>query len=123
MYDQTFSHPGREEWTLPERWNNPAAEFDLSTPLNLVSTNDITGGNSGSPLLNRDLEIVGLVFDSNMEALPNEYLFRSESGRTISVDARGIIEALDDIYGADRIVIEILTGTLHRSEREADQAN
>ena len=66
---------------------------------------------------------MGLVFDSNMEALPNEYLFRSESGRTISVDARGIIEALDDIYGADRIVIEILTGTLHRSEREADQAN
>ncbi len=122
LYDQTFSHSGREEWTLPERWNNPAAEFDLSTPLNLVSTNDITGGNSGSPLLNRDLEIVGLVFDSNMEALPNEYLFRSESGRTISVDARGIIEALDDIYGADRIVIEILTGTLHRSEREADQA-
>jgi hypothetical protein len=72
-----------------------------------VSTNDISGGNSGSPLLNEDLEVVGVVFDSNMEALPNEYLYRDRSARAVSVDVRGIVEALRDVYEADRLVDEI----------------
>lgn len=107
MYDRTYSHTANEEWQLPERWKTPPADFDLSTPVNLVSTNDITGGNSGSPLLNSRLEVVGLAFDSNIEALPNEYLFRDETGRAISVDSRGMLEALDKVYGATRIVEEL----------------
>jgi hypothetical protein len=73
----------------------------------LVSTNDISGGSSGSPLVNRDLEVVGLVFDSNLEALPNQYLYRSREARAISVDVRGIQEALEVVYGADALVQEL----------------
>lgn len=106
LYDRYYSH-GQEDWALPERWLSPPDAFDLETPLNLVSTTDISGGNSGSPLLNEDLEIVGVVFDSNMEALPNQYLYRSHSARAVSVDVRGIVEALRDLYEADRLVDEI----------------
>ena len=106
LYDRYYSHSGTD-WSLPERWVNPPDSLDLDTPLNLVSTNDISGGSSGSPLLNSDLEVVGLVFDSNMQALPNDYLYRDREGRAISVDVRGILEALDDVYGATRLVREV----------------
>ncbi len=122
LYDQALSHAGRVEWKLPESWENPGPEFDYETPFNLVSTNDITGGNSGSPLLNVDLEIVGLVFDGNMESLPNQYLYTDQAARTISVDARAILEALREIYDADRIVLEITSGRLFTTEEEADAA-
>lgn len=116
LYDHYYSY-GRgagagREWDLPERWLTPPASFDLSTPLNFVATSDIIGGNSGSPVVNRDLEIVGLVFDGNIESLPGDYIFLTEVPRTVAVDVRGILEALDDIYGADRIVEELLTGSL-----------
>ncbi len=106
LYDRYYSH-SREDWGLPDRWITPPDSFDLETPLNLVSTNDISGGSSGSPLLNEDLEIVGVAFDTNMEALPNEYLYRDREARAISVDARGILEALYDMYGATRLVREL----------------
>ncbi|NND72893.1 MAG: S46 family peptidase [Rhodothermales bacterium] len=110
LYDRANSYEAREEWELPESWTTPPADFDMSIPMNLVSTNDITGGNSGSPLLNTDLQIVGLAFDSNIEALPNEYLFLDEAGRAISVDSRGMLHALDKIYDATRIVAELRNG-------------
>lgn len=106
MYDRYYSH-ARDDWALPERWISPPDSFDLGTPLNLASTNDISGGNSGSPLLNSDLEVVGVIFDSNMDALPNEYLYRTRSARAVSVDVRGIVEALRDLYEAERLVDEI----------------
>jgi len=109
LYDRYYSHSG-EDWALPDRWITPPDSFDLNTPLNIVSTNDISGGSSGSPLLNKDLEIVGVIFDSNMQALPNEYLFRDREARAISVDVRGILEALDDIYGTTRLIREITGG-------------
>lgn len=107
-------------WSLPERWLNPPPAFDLDTPLNLVTTNDITGGNSGSPLLNRDLEVVGLIFDSNIQALPNEYLYTHRAARAIAVDARGILESLRDFYDADRIALELTTGRLIPVEEDAE---
>jgi len=106
LYDKYYSY-GQSDWTLPQQWITPPDSFDVGTPLNLVSTNDISGGSSGSPLLNRDLELVGVVFDSNMEALPNEYLYRTKGARAISVDVRGILEALDHVYEADRLVEEV----------------
>ena len=112
LYDHYYAYKGLSlEWDLPERWRSPPPSMDLSVPLNLVSTNDITGGNSGSPLLNRDLEIVGLVFDGNIESLPNVYLFSERTARAVSVDSRGILEALEHIYRAHRIVGEILLGS------------
>jgi len=106
LYDRYFSH-SQDDWRLPERWITPPDSLDLETPLNLVSTNDISGGSSGSPLVNDDLEIVGVVFDSNMQALPNNFLYRDREARAISVDVRGIVEALADVYGATRLVQEI----------------
>ena len=106
LYDKYYAHGG-SDWRLPERWIDPPEAFQLDTPLNLVSTNDISGGSSGSPLLNRDLEVVGLVFDSNIEGLPNQYLYRTAEARAISVDVRGILEALDVMYNADRLVREV----------------
>ncbi len=113
LYDRHYSNPGSEEWFLPERWQNPPADFDLSTPLNFVSTADIIGGNSGSPVVNRDLEIVGLVFDGNIQSLPGDYIYLPDLNRSVAVDARGILEALEDIYGAERIVEELTSGSLH----------
>ncbi len=108
LYDHHVSYGELSEaWQLPGRWKEPPPAFDLATPLNLVSTNDIAGGNSGSPLLNSDLEIVGLVFDGNIESLPNTYLYTDSTARTVSVDSRGMLEALEHIYGADRIVREL----------------
>ena len=110
LYDRHYSNPGTDEWALPERWLNPSSDFDLSTPLNFVSTADIIGGNSGSPVVNRDLEIVGLVFDGNIQSLPGDYIYIPALNRSIAVDARGILEALEDIYGAARIVEELTSG-------------
>jgi len=118
LYDKYYSYSG-EDWALPDTWVPPPASFDRGVPLNLVSTNDISGGSSGSPLLNRDLEVVGVAFDSNMEAIPNKYLYRTESARAISVDVRGIVEALEHVYGADRLVEEVVD----RPETSAEAAS
>ncbi|MDX1531854.1 MAG: S46 family peptidase, partial [Rhodothermales bacterium] len=125
LYDHYTSYAPTEiaeSWALPERWLDPPDTFDYSTPLNLVSTNDIVGGNSGSPLLNRDLEVVGLVFDGNIESLPTAFIFRTDRSRTISVDARGILEAFDDVYDLDRLVLELTAGELAETEAAADAA-
>ncbi len=112
LYDRHHSNPGAEEWALPPRWRDPPETFNLATPLNFVTTADIIGGNSGSPVVNRELEVVGLVFDGNIESLPGEYIYMPERNRSVAVDARGILEALDEIYDADRIVLELTTGRL-----------
>jgi len=120
LYDHYYSYGPDTEWDLPERWINAPSTFDRSTPVNLVTTNDIIGGNSGSPLVNRDLEVVGLVFDGNIEFLPSAFIYLTEYGRTVSVDSRGMMEALDEVYGMDRIVLELKTGQLAETEAEAD---
>src|SRR5690625_7024271 len=89
-----FSLPDEEDWMIPERWLERRRTIDLSVPMNLVTTADITGGNSGSPLINRDLEIVGLMFDSNIDALRNEYIYLDATERSIGVDSRSIIESM-----------------------------
>ena len=121
MYDRHYSFDEKFPWDLPERWKNPPASFDKSTKLNLVSTNDIIGGNSGSPLLNKDLKLVGLIFDGNIESLPNEFIYTDETARAVSVDVRGMLEALEEIYQARRIVHEVLTGELVPSEEVLQQ--
>jgi len=120
MYDRHYSHEGEADWALPARWLDPPAGFDLRTPLDFVSTVDIIGGNSGSPVLNRKLEAVGVVFDGNIESLPGDYIYLPTLNRSVTVDVRAILEALDDIYDMDRLVLELTTGTLVPTEREAD---
>jgi hypothetical protein len=72
-------------------------------------------------VLNAELEVVGLIFDGNIESLPGEFIYTDETSRAVAVDGRGIIEALDEIYGADRIVLELLNGVFVRSEADADE--
>ena len=113
MYDRHFSHKGDEQWDLPARWLNPPASFDLSTPLNFVSTNDIIGGNSGSPLINRNKEVVGLAFDGNIESLPGEFIFAPDMGnRTVSVHSAGMIEAINHVYRLQRLADELRDGKI-----------
>lgn len=114
MYDRhySFKTTERKDWELPERWKNIPPSFDLSTPLNFVSTNDIIGGNSGSPVVNKDLEVVGLIFDGNIESLPGDFIYVDEKNRAVSVDVRGIIESLKHIYKTDRLVDELLHGKI-----------
>ncbi|MBT8399539.1 MAG: S46 family peptidase [Rhodothermia bacterium] len=122
MFDHYYSYAGSElaeEWALPEQWLEARNSIDLKTPVDIVSTNDIIGGNSGSPLLNSDLEVVGLVFDGNIESLPGAYVFRTEKARTVSVDSRGMLEALDTVYKMDHIVHELKTGELVEGETSA----
>jgi len=112
MYDHYYSYGAGSDWDLPERWLSPPETFDLSTPLNFVSTADIIGGNSGSPVIDQNLQVVGLVFDGNIESLPGDYIYLPVENRTVAVDARGILEALEEIYRADRIYQELSTGAL-----------
>ncbi|MYI21444.1 MAG: S46 family peptidase, partial [Gammaproteobacteria bacterium] len=114
LYDRHYSHvaggTGDGEWDLPARWLDPPGDPELSTAINFVSTNDIIGGNSGSPLVNAELELVGLAFDSNTEGLSGEYIFLTDRARAVSVDVRGILEALEEVYLAERIVEELRSG-------------
>lgn len=114
MYDRyySFNATERTEWQLPNRWKNPPSSFDLSSPLNFVATNDIIGGNSGSPVVNKDLEVVGLIFDGNIESLPGDFIYVDEKNRAVAVDVRGIIEALKHIYNANRLVDELQYGRI-----------
>ena len=112
MYDRYYSFMGKQDWDLPERWKNPPSNFDLSTPINFVSTADIIGGNSGSPLVNKNLEIVGLAFDGNIESLPGNFIFDDTKNRTVSVHSAGMLEAFEDIYKADRLVTELKNGMI-----------
>ncbi|MEE9450715.1 MAG: S46 family peptidase, partial [Ignavibacteriaceae bacterium] len=108
--DRYYSFDKNFPFSLPGYWENLPVEFDPSTTLNFVSTNDIIGGNSGSPVINTDAEIVGLAFDGNIESLPNKYIYTTEANRTVSVSAVGMIEAIRDLYKAARLSDEILNG-------------
>lgn len=106
LYDRYYSHKMTFPWSLPERWKNPSMEL-LKSPFNFVSTNDIIGGNSGSPVVNKNREVVGLAFDGNIESLPGNFIFDDEFNRTVSVHAGGIYAALKYMFKADRILAEL----------------
>ncbi|MFO7588125.1 MAG: S46 family peptidase [Gemmatimonadota bacterium] len=108
FYARATEFGNQMPWTMPESWWAAISRVNMSTPINFVSTNDITGGNSGSPVIDADARIVGIAFDGNVEAFPNEFLFASENGRTVSVHSAGIIEALRSVYRAEALVNEIL---------------
>ncbi len=110
LYDRTESFGGKPPYDLPPRYNEKRAALELSTPLNFVYTADTIGGNSGSPVVNRAGEVVGVNFDSNIQKLPNRYWFvdDAEGGRAVAVHSRAVTEALLKVYGATELVNEIL---------------
>lgn len=114
LFDRYYSHNKKFPWDLPDRWKNKPAEFKLETPYNLITTNDIIGGNSGSALINTKSEVVGLVFDGNIESLPGRYIYTTESNRTVAVDSRGLLEAIKVIYKATRLSYEMENGKIQK---------
>jgi Peptidase S46 len=108
LYDRSAGFGGQDPWNLTPKWQAARDSLDLATPINGVSTSDIIGGNSGSPVVNRDGEVVGLIFDENIEALPNRFLFRERAARSVWVDVRGILEGLRRVYGAGALADELV---------------
>ncbi len=111
LYDRSAGFGGKEPWNLAPRWAARRDSLNLATPLNGVATADIIGGNSGSPIVNRDGEVVGLIFDENIEALPHRFLYTELQGRSVWVDVRGILEALRRVYDAKPLADEIAGGS------------
>jgi hypothetical protein len=110
LFDRSAAFSGRPPWNLPPRWAEKRSALDLATPLNFVSTNDIIGGNSGSPVVDRQGRLVGVVFDGNIWSLAWDYYFTDARGRAVSADVRGILEALRQVYGAEALLRELLGG-------------
>ncbi|PID60682.1 MAG: hypothetical protein CR986_03540 [Ignavibacteriae bacterium] len=107
MYNRYYGSDKTYPWNLPTRWATPPVGFDLSTPYNFISTNDIVGGNSGSAVINKDAEVVGLAFDGNINSIIGNFIYLSEDNRMVSVASQAIIEALEKVYKAERIVKEL----------------
>ena len=106
-FEHAAEHHNQEPFNLPPSWLTRKAELDLSTPLNFLATTDIIGGNSGSPVVNRQGQFVGIIFDGNLESLVWDFVFTEKTGRAIAVHAAAIDQALRKIYGAARLADEL----------------
>ncbi|GAC1402531.1 MAG: S46 family peptidase [Candidatus Velthaea sp.] len=102
---------GSDPFALPKSWLDAQAGVKGDTPLNFVMTGDIIGGNSGSPVVDQQGHIVGLIFDGNIESLGGDYLYDDRQNRAVAVDSRGLLELLRDVYHADRIATELAPKT------------
>ncbi len=107
LYQRAAEHHDKPPFDLPPRWVKCKDKLDLEVPFNFVSTNDIIGGNSGSPVVNRAGEFAGIIFDGNIQSLSWRFVFHEDVARSVSVDAQGILEALRKVYEAGELVSEI----------------
>ena len=107
-YEHAAEHSNQPPYNLPESWMKAKSQLDLKTPLNFVSTADIIGGNSGSPTVNKRGEVVGIIFDGNIQSLAWNFAYSDKQARAVSVDSRGIQEALRKIYGASALADELM---------------
>jgi hypothetical protein len=107
LYARAAQHNNEMPYTLAPKWLENKAAVVLKTPFNFVSTNDIVGGNSGSAVVNTKGEIVGLIFDGNIQSLPGYFIYDEPVNRAVSVDSRAIIEAFRKIYKADALADEM----------------
>jgi hypothetical protein len=108
LYDRATSFDFDGPFDLPSRYKEGRTKLDLSTPLNFVTSNDVIGGNSGSPVINRNGEIVGLIFDGNIESLVGDFVYDPEKNRSVAVHTAAMTEALRKLYGTGKLVDELL---------------
>src|SRR5581483_2469602 len=108
LYDRANGFGMKPPFNLSERFLARRDRLNLATPFNFVSTTDVVGGNSGSPVINRKGELVGLVFDGNIESLVGDYVYNGENNRTLAVHAAAMIEALRKLYDAAPLADELL---------------
>jgi hypothetical protein len=108
LYGRSADFDGQPPYNLPKRYMEGRYKLDLTTPMNFVTTNDIIGGNSGSPVVNREGEIVGLVFDGNVESLVGDFVYDITANRTVAVHTAAMTEALTKLYGTEKLVDELM---------------
>jgi hypothetical protein len=106
-FERAAERAGDPAFELPKSWLDAKSRLDGNVPFNFVSTNDIIGGNSGSPIVDADGEVVGLIFDGNLDSLAGDVVFDGTRNRATSVDARGMLEAMRKIYGAGALADEL----------------
>jgi hypothetical protein len=107
LFDRALSFGAKGPWALTEKLVERRDKLDLSTPVNFVTTNDIIGGNSGSPVVNREGELVGLIFDGNIESLAGDYVYNGRVNRAVAVHTAGMTEALRNLYAVPSVLREI----------------
>jgi hypothetical protein len=110
LYKRSEEHHDRPPFDLPKRWIERKDKLNLKTGFNFVSTADIIGGNSGSPVINKEAEVVGLIFDGNIQSLVLDYIYTEDQARAVAVASQGIIEALRKVYDAGELADEITKG-------------
>jgi hypothetical protein len=109
-YEHAAKHGDKDPYKLPQSWMDSKSKIKLDTPFNTSSTPDIIGGNSGSPVVNKQGEVVGIIFDGNIQSLPWNFQYEDRIGRSVEVDSRGIVETLRNIYGATALADELQGG-------------
>ncbi|MBV9625260.1 MAG: S46 family peptidase [Acidobacteria bacterium] len=118
LYDRATSFSDRPPFDLPQRYREGMKKLDLGTQFDFVTTNDVVGGNSGSPVINQAGEIVGLIFDGNIESLVGDYVYDIETNRSVAVHTAAMTEALRKLYGADKLLGE-LTGSSNLTQSQS----
>ena len=108
LYDRAASFNNKVPFDLPKRYVDGKDKLDLATPFNFVTTTDIIGGNSGSPVVDRQGDIVGLIFDGNIQSLVGDFVYDSYQNRAVAVHTAAMTEALKKLYGAQKLVDELL---------------
>jgi hypothetical protein len=110
LFERNAAFDNAHPFDLPKTWLEQKSKLNLDTPYNFVCTCDIIGGNSGSPILNRKAEVVGLVFDGNIESLPGNYWFDERVNRCVGVHTGGMTETIQKVYGEIDLVRELRDG-------------
>ncbi len=107
-FEHESRHQSQSPWILPRSWHAAKESIDLKTPLNFVSTADIIGGNSGSPVVNKAGKLVGVIFDGNIDSLTADFYYTDKTARAVSVHISGMLELLSKVYNAEHLVKEMI---------------
>ncbi len=106
-FEHEKQHGAKDPWVLPKSWHAARQILDPDTPMNFVCTADIIGGNSGSPVVNRQAELVGVIFDGNLQSLTANYFYSDQQARAVAVDVRALVEAMRKVYDASNLADEL----------------